>query len=209
MNITRRRLLLVLGLLAAADYGRSLLVMRAGEPPGWKTERWQAGFGSWASGGYGVAYDISMPKDYDFQQKCGIAWITDDVDGPDFDARLSFLPDPKDRKRDFEAYLKEDAGRYYEADGSAVKISAKPNFSAGGLQLSRLDFTLDNAKAPDAGSGRATGLWLEGEKLSIIADLRDRERSEINERIVGSIRKASGYGFTELLARTIPGLMGC
>ena len=71
---------MILALLAAADYGRSAIMMGAGTPPGWKTERWQAGFGSWASGGYGVAYDISMPKDYSFQQKCGNAWVSDDPD---------------------------------------------------------------------------------------------------------------------------------
>ena len=215
MNITRRRLIMILALLAAADYGRSVIMMGMGTPPGWKTERWQAGFGSWASGGYGVAYDISMPKEYDFQQKCGSAWVSDDSDESDFSTRLTFRPDSADRQDDFKVYLKEDAGRNYDSGPTAVKMGAKANVKVGEFRFSRLDFTLDASKAPGAEPGRpsqagpARGFWLEGDKLSIIADLRDPERAAINERVVGSIRKARGYGFTELFAGTIPGLMGC
>jgi hypothetical protein len=208
-------LLLMLGALAAADYGRSMLVMRAGEPPGWKTERWQAGFGSWARGGYGVAYDISMPREYDLQQKCGTAWISGEQDDSDFSIRLSFRPDQKDRQNDFEAYLKEDAGRNYEGDRSALKMATKNNVKVGEFRFSRLDFTLDGAKfaAAEAGQGAEAGalkgFWLDGDRLSIISDLREAEAAAINERIIGTVRKASGYGVTELFARSIPGLVGC
>ena len=215
MNVTRRRILIMLAFIAVADYGCSDRLQRAEEPPGWKTERWQAGFGSWGSGGYGVAYDISMPKEYDFQQKCGSAWVSDDPDESDFSARLTFRPDPADRQDDFKVYLKEDAGRNNEGGPTAVKMGAKINVKVGEFRFSRLDFTLDASKAPHAEPGRPTqagparGFWLEGDRLSIIADLRDLEGAAINERIVGSIRKARGYGFTELLAGTIPGLLGC
>jgi hypothetical protein len=53
--ITRRWFLILLTALVLGDYGRNLWMMERGTPPGWKTERWQAGFGSWARGGYGVA----------------------------------------------------------------------------------------------------------------------------------------------------------
>ena len=167
MNITRRKLIMILALLAAADYGRSAIMMGMGTPPGWKTERWQAGFGSWASGGYGVAYDISMPKEYDFQQKCGSAWVSDDRDESDFSTRLTFRPDSADRQDDFEVYLKEDAGRNYEGGPTAVKMGAKTNVKVGEFRFSRLDFTLDAANAPRCRSdprrtGPARGFWLEG-----------------------------------------------
>jgi hypothetical protein len=153
-----------------------------------------------------------MPKEYDFQQKCGSAWVSDDSDESDFSTRLTFRPDSADRQDDFEVYLKEDAGRNYERGPTAVKMGAKTNVKVGEFRFSRLDFTLDAAKARYAErptqAGPARGFWLEGDKLSIIADLRAPELAAINERIVGSIRKARGYGFTELLAGTIPGLMG-
>jgi hypothetical protein len=93
-------------------------------------------------------------------------------------------------------------------------MAAKNNVKIGEFRYSRLDFTLDGAKvaAGEAGrdsAGPVKGFWLDGDKLSIISDLREDEGAAINERIIGTVRKASGYGVTELLARSIPGLLGC
>jgi hypothetical protein len=214
LMFNRRQFLLIAAALAALDYGRSVVVMRAGEPPGWKTERWQAGFGSWGRGGFRVAYDISMPETYDFQQKCGRAWITDDTDDSDFSVRLSFSPTAKDRELDFNDYLKEDAGGNNEADFAALKMGEPANFRIGELEFSRLDFTRNDAKSTDDAGGKprvgsVRGFRLQSGQLSIIADMRDSERAAIDERIVGSIRRAAGHGLTELLAGTIPGLLGC
>ncbi len=208
-------MLIALALIAVADYGCSERTMRYGEPAGWKTERWQAGFGSWGSGGYAVAYDISMPANYHFMQKCGAAWISDDTEGPDFDIRLSFLTVPQDRQYDFQTYLKEDAGRYYEKDPSLLIKGSATTASFAGDKMSRVELKLENVQFldDDAGgdpkSGDAKGFWLEGDKLSVISDLRDPQRLAINERIVASARKTKGYTLTDLIGRTIPGLLGC
>jgi hypothetical protein len=42
--LSRRTLLLLLLALLALDFGVSRYRMNLGTPPGWKTERWQAGF---------------------------------------------------------------------------------------------------------------------------------------------------------------------
>ena len=120
----------------------------------------------------------------------------------DFSIRLSFRPDQKDRQNDFDAYLKEDAGRNYEGDRSAVKMAAKNNVKIGEFRYSRLDFTLDGAEvaageARRESAGPVKGFWLDGDKLSIISDLREAEGAAINERIIGTVRKASGYGVTD------------
>jgi hypothetical protein len=182
--------LLALGLLAAcATPGPPA-------PPGWKTERWQAGFGSWAQGGLGVAYDLHMPRDYAFQQKCGTAWIADAADGPEFAIRLSFAPNAIDRQRDFETYLKEDATRSSDAP---IVFERKTAYAVGGQPFERENFTL----------GTARGFWLDGPSLSIIADLRDPRDAATDERIVASLRRVTGYGWSDLLSRRIPGLLGC
>ena len=61
-----------------------------------------------------------------------------------------------------------------------------------------------------AGTGERF-LASQGRKLSIIADPAETsERAAINERVVGFyLARRGGHGFTELLAGTIPGLMGC
>lgn len=104
MNVSRRKPVLLLALLSASVLGFCEIATRPAAPAGWKTERWEAGFGSWSRGGFGVAYDVQMPNAYDFQQKCGTAWISDNVDGPDFTIRMSFRPRPKDRQDDFNDY---------------------------------------------------------------------------------------------------------
>ena len=215
MIFTRRRFLILLALLAFGDYGRNLFMMNERTPPGWKTVRWQAGFGSWARGGYGVAYDISMPKDYDFLQKCGRGWIADDFDGAEDDIRFSFSPSEKDREDEFALYKKEDVGVLHDVNPSTLKIDAKVASNIGKMRFDRTRFTLVDANIraerveETAPEGPASGFWLSGEKLSIISDLRDPAREAINERIVASMRRANGYGFTELVFGTIPGLLGC
>jgi hypothetical protein len=205
----------MLALVAAADHGRSVVLMRAGTPPGWKTERWQAGFGSWSSGGYGVAFDISMPDDYRFEQKCGTAWIADDLSGPEFVDRLAFRPTREARDADFDAYLKEDAPLHFGDDPSALKMAAKSNVVIDNQPFSRLELSLNTSKVAEetddepASPGPYRGFRLQNEKLSIISDLRDPKRAEISERVIASLRKARGYGFAELFFATIPGLVGC
>jgi hypothetical protein len=206
---------MLLAALLLGDYGRSLWMMERGTQPGWKTERWQAGFGSWARGGYGVAYDISMPKDYSFQQKCGSAWIGDDFDGTDFDIRFTYSPQERDRRADFALYRHEDLGHGYEIDASSVKMDAPSPLIFGKIRFDRTNLIVDEVKTrvedadEAAPPGPAKGFWLSGEGLSIIADLRDPAGAAVNERIVASIRKANGYGLTELIFGTVPGLLGC
>lgn len=215
MKFSRRKLLLLVSVLSVAGLGVYWNAARPAAPAGWKTERWEAGFGSWGRGGYGVAYDIQIPNAYDFQQKCGTAWITDDVDGPDFAIRLSFMPVPKDRQHDFEDFLTHDIIRNYEVNPSSIKIGEKSPFRFAAEQMSRLDFRLDNVRfleSPDESSARhgtVRGFWLDGHNISIISDMRDPKRFAIDERIVASARRVSGYGVLDLARDSIPGLLGC
>jgi hypothetical protein len=156
-----------------------------------------------------------MPKDYTFQQKCGSAWIGDNFEGPDFDIHFSYRPEEKDRQADFALYKKEDLGHGYENDASSVKVDPPSPLVLGKMRFDRTYFTLDSAKPEGddkeeaASADPAKGFWLSGEKLSIIADLRDPAGAAINESIVASMRRANGYGFTELFFGTIPGMLGC
>ena len=215
MNVSRRKPVLLLALLSASVLGFCEIATRPAAPAGWKTERWEAGFGSWSRGGFGVAYDVQMPNAYDFQQKCGTAWISDNVDGPDFTIRMSFRPRPKDRQDDFNDYLAHDASQNYQADRSSISFSQTSSFRFGSEPVSRLNFELKNvrfledAAGAPAKSGTVRGFWLDGRNLSIIADLRDPERFAVNERIVASARRVSGYGLLDLIRDDIPGLLGC
>ncbi len=215
VKFSRGKLLLLVSVLSVAGLGFYWTASRPAAPAGWKTERWQAGFGSWGQGGFGVAYDIQMPNAYDFQQKCGTAWISDDVDGPDFAIRLSFRPAPKDRQHDFDDFLTHDSTRYYDVSPSSIKIDEKSPYSFAAEQMSRQNFALENVRflePPDESSaqhGTVRGFWLDGRNLSIISDMRDPKRLAINERIVASARRVSGYGMLDLVSDSIPGLLGC
>jgi hypothetical protein len=62
-------------------------------------------------GGFDVAYDLALPRDYGFVQKCGTAWIGgDDMDASeDFRVKLAFAPSHKDQDTEFGEYMKVDA----------------------------------------------------------------------------------------------------
>src|SRR5580698_1490906 len=110
IKMSRRTFLFLLAglvaLLGAFDFGRHGAT-RPALPPGWKTVRWEAGFGSWCCGGYGVAYEISIPENYVFDQKCGTAWINADTDeGHDFLIKLVFDPGRKFSVSDFDNFMK-------------------------------------------------------------------------------------------------------
>jgi len=213
---TRRWFLLLVALLLGLDFGVGRLLGHA-EPPGWKTERWQAGFGSWASGGYGVAYNISMPKDYDFQQKCGKAWISSADPNGDFTIQLSFLPGPAFDDTDFNEYMKSDALHAASSFGKSpndIEIGKATDFNIATLHFSRVDLTIENVRFDEDPEKTVTlvtarAFRLKGSKLDIIADFDGPEHFAVNERIVQSIRPARGFGLVDLLIGTIPNLLGC
>jgi hypothetical protein len=120
---SRRTLLLLLLALLSFDFGVSQYGMKHDTPAGWKTERWQAGFGSWCCGGYLVAYDISIPSDYYFAQKCGNAWVVnDDAMVDDFLIELSFFGTSSSQygDKDFDDYLRSGAVRSADSFGRHV-----------------------------------------------------------------------------------------
>ncbi len=215
MKLSRRRLLLLVSVLFLGSLGFCESASRPAAPAGWKTERWQAGFGSWGRGGFGVAYDLQMPQAYDFRQKCGTAWISDDADGPEFAIRLSFRPVAKDRQDDFDDYLAHDGAQNYQRAPSSIAFGKKATERFAGEQLSRLNFELGNVRFLEsagesaAQAGTVRGFWLDGGRLSIISDLRDPQRFAVNERIVASARRTTGYGLLDLLQDDVPGLLGC
>ena len=214
--ITRRTFLLLVLLLLGLDFGIGHFLGRA-EPPGWTTQRWEAGFGSWASGGYGVAYNISMPKDYDFQQKCGKAWISSPDVAGDFTIQLSFLPSAKFEDTDFNEYMKSDAPHAASSFGKSpndIEIGKPADFDVAALHFSRIDLTIKNARLDDDAENSskimtARAFRLKGSRLDIIADFSGPDLFAVNERIVQSIRPARGFGLVELMLGAIPNLLGC
>ncbi len=189
MNISRRQMLIILALLAPGIYGGSEFFKRIGAPPGWRNERWEAGFGSWARGGFGVAYHMSVPDQYHFLQKwqCGQAWISDDL-LDDFSIRFSFCPNKKEQENDFADYMK------YNGTQTPLRLGQQSNIIINGTKFSRLDFTADSFPYLEEVNEKpdivVKGFWLTSDTISIISALRDPKRLTINERIVASIKKA-------------------
>lgn len=195
------------------DFGVGHFLGRAG-PPGWKTARWEAGFGSWASGGYGVAYNISMPQSYDFQQKCGKAWISSPDVAGDFSIQFSFVPGPAFEDSDFNEFMKSDARRAAAELGKSagdIELGKAADFDVGALHFSQVDLAIRNARLEDdaAKIGTARAFRLKGGRLDIIADFGGPEAFAVNERIVGTMRRARGFGLVELMLGAIPNLLGC
>jgi hypothetical protein len=215
MKFTRRRFLLLSAVVVGGAFGVAWLTPHPAMPDGWKSEHWEAGFGSWGSGGYGVAYDIQMPKEYDFSQKCGTAWIADGTDGPEFAVRLSFAPNPATRLSDFQDYLSTDGPRNYDVPRTAIRLTAPTEYAIGPEAFARTNIHLDHARwYPEADGepakfGPVDGFWLDGSRLSVIADLRDARRAAIDERIVASLQRSRGWAFFDLIGGGIPFLNGC
>ena len=212
---SRRGILLLILLFLGLNFGVHHFLGRPEPPVGWKVERWEAGFGSWGAGGFGVAYDIAMPREYALTQKCGIAWITgDDEDSPeDFRVKLSFAPTSEAQESEFAEYMNSDAAHaaYYLGRTAAdIAVGAPAPFAVGALRFQRRDLILPRANI-DRGSetAPARGFYLAGERLAIVADLQGEASAEVNERIVGSLRRVRGVGFTDLLIGAIPNLLGC
>jgi hypothetical protein len=213
---TRRNVLLLILVLLGLDFGFSRY-SRPAAPEGWKVERWEAGFGSWAQGGFGVAYDIALPRDYGFSQKCGSAWIVgDDDSSEDFRIKLTFAPSPAVRDSEFAEFLRSDAAHMASELGRAaadLQIGAPTPFAIGALRFSRRDVTLPSARFEGENgatkTGTARGFSLGNENLVILADLQGEPAASVSERIVGSLRHARGVGLFDLLTGAIPGLLGC
>ena len=209
--LSRRSVLLLILLLLGLDFGAGRLSGRPRPPAGWEVERWEAGFGSWANGGFGVAYDIALPRGYTLAQKCGTAWVNgDDPDAPeDFRIKLMFAPARAVQEAEFAEFMKSDAAdaaRDLGRTAADIAVSNPAPFAVGALNFRRRDLTL-----PVAGSetAPARGFYLVGESLAIFADLQRASDAGINERIVGSLHRARGVGLTDLLMGAIPNLLGC
>ncbi len=215
--MTRRIFLLLLLAFLGVDFAVGHFIGRSGTPSGWKTERWQAGFGSWGTGGFGLAYDISMPKEYDFVQKCGQAWVGQDDDEDDFMIKLSFMSDSKEGDDDFDDYMKSDAQRAAIGFGKSLGDIETRNaieVTMGAFRFSRIDLAIKNARIDQSQKKSSKietvrAFRLKGDKLHIIANFRDPELLAVNERIVGSLRRARGFGLVDLLVGAIPNLLGC
>jgi hypothetical protein len=201
--LSRRKFLLLLLALLSLDFGVSQYRM---EPPGWKTERWQAGFGSWCCGGYLVAYDISIPKDYDFTPKCGKAWVvTDDAMIDDFLLQFSFFGtsrSPYDDK-DFDDYLKIGAAhsaQSFDRRASDIDVDTARPYSVGALRFSRSDILLSGEAQSSAQERKklevytARGFRLKGSGMSIISESDSPPIDDVNEKIIRSMPPVKGLG---------------
>jgi len=219
--LSRRKFLLLLLALLSLDFGVSQYRMERGAPSGWKTERWQAGFGSWCCGGYLVAYDISIPRDYDFTQKCGKAWVVNDgamID--DFLVEFSFfgMSPSQYGDNDFDNYLKMGAVHSAESFGrraSDIDVDAARPYNVGALRFSRSDILLNGAAQSSAQERKkpevfaARGFRLKGSGISIISELNSPPINEINEKIIRSMRPVRGFGLFDAMAGSVPFLNGC
>jgi hypothetical protein len=219
-RFSRRKFLLLLLSLLSLDWVVSQYRMAQGAPAGWKTERWQAGFGSWCCGGYLVAYDISIPKEYDFMQKCGKAWISNDDDViDDFLIKLAYFgtSSPRYDEQDLDDYLKTGAAHSAESLGwhtSDIHISAERSYNVGALRFSRSDILLGGETHSPAGQEKTTGspargFRLKGSGMSIIAELNSPQIDEVNEKIIRSMRPVKGFGIFDALTGSVPFLNGC
>jgi len=219
--LSRRKLLLLLLALLSLDFGVSQYRMEHGAPSGWKTERWQAGFGSWCCGGYLVAYDISIPKDYDFTQKCGKAWIVnDDAMIDDFLIEFSFfgMSPSQHGDNDFDDYLKVGAVHSAESFGrraSDIDVDTARPYNVGALRFSRSDILLSGEAQSSAQERKklevftARGFRLKGSGMSIISELNSPPIDEVNEKIIHSMRPVKGFGLFDAMAGSVPFLNGC
>ena len=215
--MTRRLFLLLAALLLGLDFGVSHFMGRSVVPPGWKTERWQAGFGSWGFGGHGLAYDISIPPDYAFTQKCGTALITSGDDNADFIIKLYFVTSQKDKDTDFDEYMKTDAQQAASDFGSSpndIEMGNAMDFNVAAVRFSRVNLSMKNAHLdPDRDEVSAIGtvraFHLKSEKVGIIANFGSPKHFAVNERIVRSMSRVRGFGLIDLLVRGIPNLLGC
>jgi len=212
--LSRRNFLLLILLLLGVDFGVGRF-LRPAPPPGWRIEHWEAGFGSWANGGFGVAYDVAVPPEYSLTQKCGAAWIAGgDDDAPeDYRVKLSFAPTPAAQRSQFAEYMKSDAPRTASDLGRSaadIELGDPAPFNAGALGFSRRELLLRGARFDNPPrTATARGFYLTGEKLAIVADLQSGSAAAINERIVRSLRRSRGVGLTELLLGALPNLFGC
>ena len=213
--LSRRAFLLLLLALLSLDFGVSEYRMRHETPPGWKTVRWQAGFGSWCCGGYGVAYDIAIPKGYEFSQKCGKAWVTDDdamLD--DFLIEFSFFGTSRSQfdEMDYENYLKTGAVRSAQSFGrraTDIETGAATPYDAGALRFYRSVISLRGEVPPSVSTVLARGFRLKGDSMSIIGELNTPQVDDINDKIIRSMRLVHGFGLFDALAGSVPFLNGC
>jgi hypothetical protein len=217
---TRRAFLLLLLALLSLDFGVSQFRMRHDTPPGWKTERWEAGVGSWCCGGYLVAYDISMPKNYNFTQKCGKAWVEgDDTMIDDFLIEFSFFGTSTSRYADgdFENYLRSGAINSAQSFGrhaSDIRVASGPPYHSGAMRFSRADILLGGEVQPSDPAGKPTaaaarGFRLKGDQISIISELNAPSVEDINEKIIRSMRPVRGFSLFDILTGSVPFLNGC
>jgi hypothetical protein len=219
--LSRRKFLFLLLALLSLDFGVSEFRMKHGAPADWKTERWQAGFGSWCCGGYMVAYDISMPKDYDLTQKCGKAWVESDKAIDEFLIEFSFFgtASPRYDDKTFADYLKTGAVRSAESFGrrpSDIEVGTARPYDIGLLRFSRSDISLDGetqvAAAEDVKKQKpfaAGGFHLKGNGMSIISELNSPAIEDVNERIIRSMRRVGGFSLIDAMAGSVPFLNGC
>lgn len=218
--LTRRTFVLLLLGLLALDFGVSRYRINLGTPTGWKTERWQAGFGSWCCGGYLVAYDISIPEDYNFAQKCGKAWVANDDNVIyDFLIEFSFFGTSSSEyaEKDFDEYMKIGAPHSAELFGrraADVSLDTATPYNVGALKFERSDIILKEASFAQEGKRSnvftARGLHLRGSGMSIISELNSPRIDEVNEKIIRSMRPVRGYSLFELMAGSAPFLLnGC
>jgi hypothetical protein len=218
--LTRRTFLFLLLALLSLDFGFSRYQMNRETPAGWKTERWQAGFGSWCCGGYLVAYDISIPEDYDLTQKCGKAWVVnDDAMIYGFLVEFSFFGTSSSEyaDKDFGDYMKTGAAYSAESLGrraSEIALDSATSYDVGAMRFSRSDIMLGTVQAsaqegkrPDVSTAR--GFRLIGSGMSIISELNLPRIDEVNEKIIRSMRPVRGYSLFDLMAGSVPFLSGC
>lgn len=219
--LSRRRFLFLLLALLSLDWAVSQYRMAQGAPAGWKTVRWQAGFGSWCCGGYLVAYDISIPKEYDFTQKCGKAWVAnDDSVIDDFLIEFSYFGTASSQyaEKDFDDYLKTGAAHSADSFGrraSDIRVSDERSYDIGALRFGRSDILLGGEtplsaqeRQKTAGS-TARGFRLKGSGMSIISELNSPQIDEVNEKIVRSMRPVKGLGLFDAMTGSVPFLNGC
>jgi hypothetical protein len=212
----RRFLLLMLIVLLGLDFGIGRVAGLSSRPAGWKMERWEAGFGSWARGGYGVAYTVAMPPNYHFAEKCGTAWITREDQPDDFSIRLTFAPAPGGPTADVQDYFRNDAPHSagaWDTTLAGLVRGAPVSERIGGLAFTRTDLTLNNAdlrgddSAP-AHRGPVYGATYTGDRVSAIADFDLPDRFVTHEKIVRTLRPARGIGIIDLLLGAAT-LFGC
>jgi hypothetical protein len=178
---------LLIGLFVLPDYLRITVNVPPPEQ-GWKTILWDAGYGSWGHGGFGVYYILNIPNDYGFVQKLGAGWINDTI--PEDLISVSYYP-PSRPERNLEDFTKLHL-RWYPDD--PVKMLPEKTVMINGTEFRRIDFSANKAPYERAESvatakGGFKGFWLSDHNIDVLTELRDAQGLETCERIVATIRR--------------------